>query len=934
MNVVEALTVTLGLDPKGFIKGAKDSTVALGKTKDETVKSGKAIEKSLDGASEAVDRLARNALKLFAIFTAGRAVKDFAADITSADSALGRLAARVGSTPEAISGLANAVARGGGSADAAANSFQRFSDAVNELRTTGSSSIMAPLAKMQALSGQTIRLNADAITRFGDLADAAKGTADKAGAPMANFLLRQAGIDQDTAALLIQGRAKLMAELAKSGKLGLVRKEDAEAAQKLQTSIETLRQTSENFGRTIMTKVTPVIVDLIERFQRWIEANKEWIQSDIITKLEEFATALRKFPWDDTAKGIKDFITDANAAAQAVGGWKTVVESLFALWLGSKFLNVLKAIGLLRVALTGGKLTGGLISALGLLGTAEIAALLGTSVATDKGTPNAEKPGVITRSDDENTGAAVRPSEGHYDGGIGHDRGVVREYARRAWRGVKRMFGGGSADAAEGHDDGIHRRARQTVIGRAQQNANSAAVMEEFKAAGLPAEGVAALMGSAQTESSFNPRAHNNVSGGHTGLLQWDKNRWPKIKSWIESQRDENGQPGNPYDARWQARAAVAEGRAKPGDPLYDHPRTERGWKALEGSAGNLGKALDGIRDIERYGAGEEGKRGAYAQSWLPHVNGTATASTAPAQGTPAGVTDISQQATYNHGQLDAVKGFIVHHAGMRGTPEDVVNVLNRRRLGVQYVMDREGKVFQTLPPGARGAHIRPAENGSGLNNSNALGMEVIAKDDRDVTPAQVAAAKQFIAQLQKQYPGMQVYGHGEINGHKQETEGKTIVDAVRRAPQEAPVAAAAPPAPAAAAAPAAPAAKAADAAPPAKAAEASPPAPAAKTVPASQVAPIAKAAPAAEPPKPSAWNGIPAAFAFADQVRSAQAANISRISNDNRSTTSNDNSSETHFHGDFNIQTAATDGPGLMADLRQSLSRRTLAMSVNTGQA
>ncbi|KAL0572689.1 hypothetical protein ABG067_009251, partial [Albugo candida] len=144
---------------------------------------------------------------------------------------------------------------------------------------------------------------------------------------------------------------------------------------------------------------------------------------------------------------------------------------------------------------------------------------------------------------------------------------------------------------------------------------------------------------------------------------------------------------GDPYNATWQARAAVAEGKSKPGDPLYDHPRTERGWKALEGSAGNLDKAMSGIQDIERYGQGEEGKRGAYARDWLPHVNGSAkepaTASNAPAQGTPVGVTDISSQAAYSNGKLDEVKGFVVHHTGGRQPPEGVVGTLNQRGLGV-----------------------------------------------------------------------------------------------------------------------------------------------------------------------------------------------------------------------------------------------------------
>ncbi|MCJ2060120.1 hypothetical protein MKL09_26765 [Methylobacterium sp. J-048] len=444
-TVIDALVVTLGLDPKDFTKGQKDAATAFLKTKEAATRTGKDIESASQKAADSIDRIARNALKLFAIFTAGRAVKDFVQDITSADSAMGRLAQRIGSTPEAISGLANAVARNGGSADAAAGSFQKLSDTIMDLKTTGNSGALPWFAKLQGLSGQQIRLNTDLTSTFGDLADAAKGTADRAGAPMANYLLRQAGVDQDTAALLIQGRAKLMEALAKSGKVGLVRKEDTEAAQRLQTSIETLRQTSESFGRAIMTRVTPVIVDLIERFQRWIEANKDWIQSDIVAKLEEFAKALREMPWDQVGKGIRDFIVGANDAAKAVGGWKTVAEAFFGLWAATKVGAVLAQIAMIRAALVTGNTS--LLAAMLRVG---LPVAIG-AVATGHGYQTPEQ-------------AAADPDQAQlqHDGIDRRER--VRGAISRGWNRVKRIFGGGEAEAADG-GAGIRTRAHRAARG-------------------------------------------------------------------------------------------------------------------------------------------------------------------------------------------------------------------------------------------------------------------------------------------------------------------------------------------------------------------------------------------------------------------------------------------------------------------------------------
>lgn len=144
-----------------------------------------------------------------------------------------------------------------------------------------------------------------------------------------------------------------------------------------------------------------------------------------------------------------------------------------------------------------------------------------------------------------------------------------------------------------------------------QQKANAAAIADELRKAGAPNEGQAAVLGSMQTESSFNPRAHNDVTGGHTGLWQWDSRRWPKIRAWIESQG------GDPWDARWQTRAYIAEGRAKPGDAIYDNGETSGGFKDVMDSKGDLGKAVHGVQRSERFGRGEEGGRAAHAAKWL-----------------------------------------------------------------------------------------------------------------------------------------------------------------------------------------------------------------------------------------------------------------------------------------------------------------------------
>ena len=180
------------------------------------------------------------------------------------------------------------------------------------------------------------------------------------------------------------------------------------------------------------------------------------------------------------------------------------------------------------------------------------------------------------------------------------------------------------------------------------------------------------------------------------------------------------------------------------------------------------GYTESGGRKVTRY-AGGRGFGDRYADG-----GGAAADSGATTQGAPGDI---------NAGAVTAVgggppKAFIMHHTGGRGTAAGVQSVLRQRGLGVQYVMDRDGNITRIGGPGAH--HIlRGTGVGAGLSNRNVVGMEVIAKNDADVTPAQVAAAKRFIS---KYYPRTPVFGHGEVNpGHKEATEGMTITRAIRR---------------------------------------------------------------------------------------------------------------------------------------------------------
>jgi hypothetical protein len=138
-------------------------------------------------------------------------------------------------------------------------------------------------------------------------------------------------------------------------------------------------------------------------------------------------------------------------------------------------------------------------------------------------------------------------------------------------------------------------------------------------------------------------------------------------------------------------------------------------------------------------------------------------------------VNDISGSSTMKGKgtPLKSDKYFILHHTAGRGTPQGVVGILNSRRLGVQWVIDRDGGIYQTLPKGSFGQHVAPNKGSapSDMSNRTSQGVEIIGSNDKDILIKQCKSALMIIKDLG--YSLSNVYGHGEVQSNKQATEGQ-----------------------------------------------------------------------------------------------------------------------------------------------------------------
>lgn len=74
--------------------------------------------------------------------------------------------------------------------------------------------------------------------------------------------------------------------------------------------------------------------------------------------------------------------------------------------------------------------------------------------------------------------------------------------------------------------------------GKATIKQNTYIVYNTLRKNGFTHEQACGIMGNMQIESQFNTGAHNNIAGGHTGLVQWDATRWRRFNQMFPGQQN------------------------------------------------------------------------------------------------------------------------------------------------------------------------------------------------------------------------------------------------------------------------------------------------------------------------------------------------------------------------------------------------------------
>lgn len=312
-TIVDALIITLGVDPSGVQRGMDSAQ--------QTVAS---------GAKKIASALSTPLLSILAGFSVGSVVSQYVDAATSID----RLSSSLGMSIEELQGWQYAAESAGAEASEIGNFFRDLSDYIVDA-TTFDSGPLKDIAKELGISLRDAQGDIRATTDIAlDLADALQA----AGQQRAVAFGMQMSIDPAMIALLQRGREEIEGLISAQQRLGGYTRDDAEAATAAKFAFLTLSRSIEAAAIPIVRMAIPAVTWLAERI------------TDLVVLIRDNAqfvnVAIGLIAATITAKLVPAIIATGVAATRAalpflpliavIGGIALVIDDLISYIMGGK----------------------------------------------------------------------------------------------------------------------------------------------------------------------------------------------------------------------------------------------------------------------------------------------------------------------------------------------------------------------------------------------------------------------------------------------------------------------------------------------------------------------------------------------------------------------------------------------------------------------
>jgi hypothetical protein len=139
------------------------------------------------------------------------------------------------------------------------------------------------------------------------------------------------GAAEDLLPFLRKGAAGIAEYTAKARAYGVFNEAGIAGANKMRESWAGMQLAVVGLSNSISEKLAPIITPMLDYMSNWIAVNREWLATKIGDAVRDFAAWIKGIDFNGIITGAETFAHDANSVAQALGGWKNVVEGIIAL---------------------------------------------------------------------------------------------------------------------------------------------------------------------------------------------------------------------------------------------------------------------------------------------------------------------------------------------------------------------------------------------------------------------------------------------------------------------------------------------------------------------------------------------------------------------------------------------------------------------------
>ncbi|KPA87285.1 hypothetical protein PF66_06195 [Pseudomonas asplenii] len=327
-TIIDALVVTLGLDPSNYKKGQKEVDEGLGRLKENAGSTAKEMEARGKQAAAFVSSIKSELIGLFAVVTAGKGLTSFISDSISGTAALGRFAANLNMSARELDGWGKAAESFGGTADGVRASLQNIAGSIQEYAATGNTAVLPFFRSMDiALADGQGRAKkyTDIIL---EVADKFKGMT----AQQALYYGRNIGI-QDTGLInmMREGGASTRDLVNRFTKASGITEESVRNSQQIQKQLALVRQQFEGVGQSIYESLGPAL-DLLSqdllKFSTWVSEHREDIQAFFVGLVKGVEKLVQTFK--DLDKATDGNSTKIIAATAAIWAMSSAIGALSA----------------------------------------------------------------------------------------------------------------------------------------------------------------------------------------------------------------------------------------------------------------------------------------------------------------------------------------------------------------------------------------------------------------------------------------------------------------------------------------------------------------------------------------------------------------------------------------------------------------------------